>query len=78
METWVQCLQSASGENRRQSKKGLENKKMQPNETKIDKMLSDLVVYCQTVPFDFEGKTELAVVLFSWNALPLPSLLLYF
>ena len=59
----MQCLQSASGENRRQSKKGLENKKLQPNETKIDKMLSDLVVYCQTVPFDFEGKTELCYFL---------------
>ena len=52
------CFKNASGETRRQSKKLQESIKTAVDETKIDKldkMLSDLVIYCQCVPFDMEG-----------------------
>lgn len=58
MEAWVDCIKNASNQlSRQESKKSL-TIKGQPGEEKIDKMLSDLVVYCQTVPFDFEGRLE--------------------
>ncbi|XP_028391934.1 1-phosphatidylinositol 4,5-bisphosphate phosphodiesterase gamma-1-like [Dendronephthya gigantea] len=55
MEAWVECIKSSSSQLNRQESKKTATIKVQPGEEKIDKMLSDLVVYCQTVPFDFEG-----------------------
>ena len=55
MEAWVACIENVSKQlTRQESKKNLNNK-VQAGEQKIDKELSDLVVYCQSVPFDFEG-----------------------
>ena len=60
MEDWVACIKTASGETLRHSRKIQQPVKPSPVvETKIDKMLSDLVVYCQSVAFDFEGKITL-------------------
>ena len=55
MEAWVECIKNLSCQfDRRESKKS-PTYKVQAGEQKIDQMLSDLVVYCQSVPFDFEG-----------------------
>lgn len=55
MGAWVDCIKYSSSSLDRQESKKNQNQKYQTGEQKIDKMLSDLVVYCQTVPFDFEG-----------------------
>ena len=57
MEAWVECIKIASSQlGRREIKSKTQNNKVQnPGEQKIHKMLSDLVIYCQSVPFDFEG-----------------------
>ena len=52
MTTWVHCIKDAMVlANDREEKI-----RMAIRENKIDKTLSDLVIYCQTVPFDFESK----------------------
>ena len=62
MEAWVACIENVSKQlTRQESKKNLNNK-VPASEQKIDKELSDLVVYCQTVSFDFEGSYMLCHV----------------
>ena len=56
------CIENVSKQlTRQESKKNLNNK-VPASEQKIDKELSDLVVYCQTVSFDFEGSYMLCHV----------------
>ncbi|XP_046842493.1 1-phosphatidylinositol 4,5-bisphosphate phosphodiesterase gamma-1-like isoform X2 [Xenia sp. Carnegie-2017] len=55
LEAWIECISKCGNPpNRTESLKAQQNTKATA-EQKIDKMLSDLVIYCQTVPFDFEG-----------------------
>ncbi|CAB4012366.1 1-phosphatidylinositol 4,5-bisphosphate phosphodiesterase gamma-1-like isoform X2, partial [Paramuricea clavata] len=52
MTSWIHCIKDAmSLANERE-----ERVRSAIRENKIDKSLSDLVIYCQTVPFDLDGK----------------------
>ena len=52
MTSWIHCIKDAmSLANERE-----ERVRSAIRENKIDKTLSDLVIYCQTVPFDLESK----------------------
>ena len=52
MSSWIHCIKDAmSLANERE-----ERVRSAIRENKIDKNLSDLVIYCQTVPFDLESK----------------------
>jgi hypothetical protein len=52
MTSWVHCIKDAmSLANERE-----ERVRSAIRENKIDKSLSDLVIYCQTVPFDLDSK----------------------
>ena len=52
MTSWIHCIKDAMS----LAKEREERVRSAIRENKIDKSLSDLVIYCQTVPFDLESE----------------------